>query len=139
MTKQVLDKIKAISIHAPHAYAICMGIKKAEYRNKATNRRGWILIHASQSKESDEYFQDYGIDVAIAKRGAIIGAACITDCILNRQGGYAYNISRPILFETVIEGVKGCQSIFWGHCDDPVKIKAFEKAIELIGVKLKTK
>ncbi|MBS3029756.1 MAG: hypothetical protein EZY12_21860 [Dolichospermum sp. DET69] len=29
-----------------------------------------------------------------------------------------------------IEGVKGCQSVFWGHCDDPDKIKAFEAAIE---------
>jgi hypothetical protein len=75
MTQSYPETLKAISIHAPHAYAICMGIKQAEYRTQPTNRRGWILIHASQSKDSDHCFADYGISKDTIKRGAIIGAS----------------------------------------------------------------
>jgi hypothetical protein len=139
MTNQVLDKIKAISIHAPHALAICMGIKPYEYRNSATKRRGWVLIHSSSSKASDSCFKDYGINPKIAKRGAIIGAAFITDCTPDSQGGYGYRMTRAILFNAPVEGVKGCQSVFWGHCKDPQKIKAFGDAVEQIGITLKTR
>ncbi|MBD2142946.1 hypothetical protein H6F39_16635 [Anabaena sp. FACHB-1250] len=136
MTNQVIDKIKAISIHAPHAYAICLGKKPFEYRNSPTKRRGWILIHSSGSKASDSCFPEYGIDKKIAVRQAIIGASFITDCSPDSQGGYAYRMTRSMLFKTPIEGVKGCQAIFWGHCKDPQKIKAFEQAIEQIGLAL---
>lgn len=139
MTKQVIDKIKAISCHAPHAYAICLGIKPYEYRNSPTKRRGWVLIHSSSSKASDSCFPEYGIDPKIAKRQALIGAAFITDCSPDYQGGYAYRMTRVMLFDKPIEGVKGCQSVFWGHSNDPQKIKAFEQAIEQIGVKLKVR
>lgn len=46
MTQSYPEFLKAISIHTPHAYTICMGIKEAEYRSQPTLRRGWILIHA---------------------------------------------------------------------------------------------
>lgn len=85
MTKQVIDKIKAISIHAPHAYAICMGKKPYEYRNRPTKKRGWVLIHASLSKASDFCFEEYNIDPKIACRQAIIGASYITDCITDEN------------------------------------------------------
>ncbi len=62
---QSYSEIKAISIHAPHAYA--KGIKGAEYRSRPTKQRGWILIHSSQSKASDQYFTDYGTDKATFK------------------------------------------------------------------------
>jgi hypothetical protein len=137
--KSVIDKIKAISIHAPHAYAICMGKKPYEYRNSPTEKRGWVLIHSSSSKASDSFFEDYGIDLKIAKRGAIIGASFITDCSPDYQGGYAYRMTRSMLFPTPIVGVKGCQSIFWGHCKDPQKLKAFEQAIEQMGINLKVR
>lgn len=139
MTKQILDKIKAISIHAPHAYAICLGLKPYEYRNSPTKRRGWVLIHSSSSKASDEFFVNYGIDPKIAKRGAIIGASFISDCTSDIYGGYAYRMTRVMLFDKPIEGVKGCQSVFWGHSNDPQKIKAFEQAIEQIGISLKVR
>ncbi|NWF61914.1 MAG: hypothetical protein HXY43_22345 [Fischerella sp.] len=139
MTKQILDKIKAISIHAPHAYAICLGLKPFEYRNSPTKRRGWVLIHASQSKDSDYCFKEYKINPADIKRSAIIGAAYIADCIPDSQGGYAYRMTRAILFKTPIEKVKGCQAVFWGHCKDPHKIRAFEQAIEQIRINLKAR
>ena len=131
MTKTVIDRIKAISIHAPHAYAICLGKKPYEYRNSPTKVRGWVLIHSSSSKASDSFFDDYGIDKKIAHRGAIIGAAFITDCSSDSQG-YAYKMTRVMLFKETIQGVKGCQAIFWGHCSDPAKIKAFQQAIDQI-------
>lgn len=138
-TKQVIDKIKAISIHAPHAYAICLGKKPYEYRNSPTKTRGWVLIHSSSSKASDSFFNDYRIDKKIAVRGAIIGASFITDCSPDSQGGYVYRMTRSMLFSVPILGVKGCQSIFWGHCKDPQKIKAFEQALEQIGIDLKVR
>ena len=66
--------LKAISIHAPFAYAICLGLKTQEYRTQPTKRRGWVLVHASLSKASDEYFTTYNINPSTVKRGAIIGA-----------------------------------------------------------------
>jgi hypothetical protein len=33
-----------------------------------------------------------------------------------------------LFFDNPVEGVKGCQSIFWGDCNDPAKIAAFEQA-----------
>lgn len=139
MTSQVIDKIKAMSVHAPHAYAICMGKKPYEYRNSSTKRRGWILIHSSGSKASDSCFDDYGIDKKIAIRQAIIGAAFLSDCTADYQGGYAYKMDRIKLFKQPIAGVKGCQSVFWGHCDDPDKIKAFGAALEQMGIDLKVR
>jgi ASCH domain len=132
MTQSYPESLKAISIHAPHAYAICMGIKQAEYRSQPTDRRGWILIHASQSKDSDHCLADYGISKDTIKRGAIIGAAQITDCIWDTEFQcYAYHLSNPILFDQPIEGIKGCQAIFWG-AKQPKKQAAFATAWEII-------
>ncbi|MBO3459969.1 hypothetical protein G7B40_040290 [Aetokthonos hydrillicola Thurmond2011] len=135
------SNLRAISIHAPFAYAICLGLKDEEYRTQPTLIRGWILIHSSQSKASDQYFTDYGIDIAnalggtpeaIAKRGAIIGACKLTDCI-GSPGDYAYCLKSPILFDKPIEGIRGQQSIFWGISDKfPERLEAFKLAWGMI-------
>ncbi|AFY33479.1 hypothetical protein [Calothrix sp. PCC 7507] len=114
-------KLKAISIHAPFAYAICKGFKNEEYRTQPTNRRGWVLIHASQSKQSDDYFAEYGIDLTTVKRGAIVGAVKIINCV-GFPGNYAYQLANPINFSRPVEGVKGKQAIFWGPKTDAEKI-----------------
>jgi hypothetical protein len=127
-----LSDLRAISIHAPFAYAICLGLKDEEYRTQPTKIRGWILIHSSQSKASDEYFKDYGIDIAIAKRGAIIGACKLTDCIGSHRD-YAYCLESPILFDKPIEGIRGQQSIFWGISEkQPERLEAFKLAFGMI-------
>jgi hypothetical protein len=127
-----LTDLRAISIHAPFAYAICMGLKDEEYRTQPTKIRGWILIHSSKSKDSDQYFTDYGIDGVIAKRGAIIGACQLADCVGN-PGDYAYCLKHPILFPQALESVRGQQSIFWGITEKrPERLKAFELAWEMI-------
>lgn len=128
----VSPDLRAISIHAPHAYAICMSIKQYEYRTQPTLIRGWILIHASQSKASDDWLSEYGIDTSIMKRGAIIGAAQIIDCTWDAEFEcYAYQLESPILFDRAIEGVKGCQTIFWG-ANNPDRKAAFAAAWKLI-------
>ena len=132
MTQSYPESLKAISIHAPHAYAICMDIKPYEYRSQPTDRRGWVLIHASQSKDSDHCLADYGISKDTIKRGAIIGAALLTDCTWDAEYGcYAYHLSQPILFDQPIEGIKGCQAIFWG-AKQPNKQAAFAIAWGMI-------
>jgi len=126
------QNLKAISIHAPHAYAICMGIKQYEYRSQPTDRRGWILIHASLSKASDSWLADYGIEASTMKRGAIIGAAKIVGCTWDYEFEcYAYHLESAILFDQAIEGIKGCQAIFWG-ANNPARLAAFATAWELI-------
>lgn len=130
--------LRAISIHAPHAYAICIGVKKEEYRTKSTHYRGWALIHSSGSKASDDYFQDYFIDpVAIGiKRYAIIGAAEIYDC-LGQPGDYRYLLRNAISFKP-IEGIKGQQSIFWGKSDKyPERTEAFNNAWAMLQARLR--
>lgn len=124
--------LKAISIHAPHAYAICLGLKPEEYRTRSTGIRGWVLIHASQSQASDSFFQDYGIDIRQIKiaRGAIIGAAYIEYCE-GCSGDYAYGISQYKLFEKPLTGISGKQAIFWGAKSDR-EIQAFQEAWSLI-------
>jgi len=124
--------LRAISIHAPFAYAICMGLKDEEYRTQSTKIRGWILIHASLSKASDIHIADYGIEPSTIKRGAIIGACELTDCI-GKPGDYAYCLESPILFEQPFEGIKGQQSIFWGISDkSPERFEAFRRAWSII-------
>ncbi|MBW4478617.1 MAG: hypothetical protein KME54_17595 [Tolypothrix brevis GSE-NOS-MK-07-07A] len=124
--------LRAISIHAPFAYAICLGLKDEEYRTQPTKIRGWVLIHSSKNKASDEYFTDYGIDSATAKRGAIIGACKLIDCI-GISGDYAYCLERPLLFPQALEGVRGQQSIFWGVSKSaPERDYAFKLAWEMI-------
>jgi hypothetical protein len=129
--------LRAISIHAPHAYAICIGVKKQEYRTKSTNYRGWALIHASGSKASDDCFKDYFIDPKAigVKRYAIIGAVEIYDCI-GSLGDYAYCLRSPIAFPKPLEGIKGQQSIFWG-ATTPERVKAFAEAWMILQSRLK--
>jgi hypothetical protein len=128
----VIGKMRAISIHAPHAYAICLAIKPYEYRNSPTKIRGWVLIHSSSSKASDSFFREYELEDIkhLVSRQALIGAGFISDCQRMEEGGFAYLFSEVLLFDSPVEGVKGCQSIFWGDCNDPAKIKAFEQARE---------
>jgi hypothetical protein len=128
--KKAPSNLKAMSCHAPFAYAICMGLKDEEYRTIPTNIRGWILIHASLAKTSDTYFQDYDIDPKKVERGAIIGAALIEDC-LGEPGDWAYMISDYRLFDKPLKGIQGKQIIFWGAKTDFEK-QAFDKAWSMI-------
>lgn len=79
--------MRALSIRQPHAEAILRGVKKIEYRSKATKIRGRIYIYASLGRypEDDEaeMMKNYGIkDVSCddLPRGVLIGTVELFDC-----------------------------------------------------------
>ena len=73
--------MKVITLKQPWASLVAYGYKKYEFRSWKTNYRGKILIHAGMSLEKDmlERFKDYNLECS---KGAIIGEALLTDCIL---------------------------------------------------------
>ena len=73
--------MKALTIKEPWASLIINEYKKYEFRSWKTNYRGKILIHAGMNIEKDmlSRFQEYNLNYY---KGAIIGEATITDCIL---------------------------------------------------------
>lgn len=73
--------MKVLTIKEPWASLIINGYKKYEFRSWKTKYRGKILIHAGMTLEKEEYkkFKEYNIECS---KGAIIGEAEITDCIL---------------------------------------------------------
>ena len=73
--------VKVITIKEPWASLIIHGYKKYEFRSWKTNYRGKILIHAGMSleKEYADKFKDYNLKYT---KGAIIGEANLSDCIL---------------------------------------------------------
>lgn len=127
--KKAPSNLRAISIHAPYAYAICMGLKDEEYRSQATNIRGWVLIHSSLSQASDSDLKTYELDPRKIARGAIIGAAFIKDCIGSNRD-YAYLISEYRLFEKPLK-ISGKQAIFW-KAKDAKEQQIFDKAWSMI-------
>lgn len=73
--------MKVLTIKEPWASLIINGYKKYEFRSWKTKYRGKILIHAGMSLEKDaaKRFCEYNLEYY---KGAIIGEATITDCIL---------------------------------------------------------
>ena len=70
--------MKALTIHAPWAWAIVAGHKRVDNRTWSTSYRGTLAIHAGASRASDaaalKLFKRLGIDApAEFTRGAIIG------------------------------------------------------------------
>ena len=73
--------MKVLTVKEPWASLIINGYKKYEFRSWKTKYRGKILIHAGMSLEKDaaKRFSEYNLEYY---KGAIIGEATITDCIL---------------------------------------------------------
>ena len=125
------ETLRAMSIHFPFAWAIVHGKKDFEYRTKATKYRGIFLIHASSSKDSDEFMAHYDIPQDQIVRKAIIGAAELVDCVEDDKGdGYYYELINPITFEKPIP-VADQQSIFW-PASTPERDRAFKQAWKLV-------
>lgn len=72
--------MKALTVKQPWASLIVNNYKTYEFRSWKTNYRGKILIHAGLSIEKNILNKiNYNLDYI---KGAIIGEADITDCIL---------------------------------------------------------
>jgi hypothetical protein len=127
--------LRAMTCHAPYAYALALGLKVEEYRYRATNYRGWLLFHSGVSTASDSAFQYLDITPEEAKRGFIIGAGYLNDC---QQSGnyYAYQIVTPLLFQNPLR-IRGKQQILWSPSDDN-ESKIFDSAWRIIQTMIHT-
>jgi hypothetical protein len=79
--------VRALTIHAPWAWAILAGHKPIESRRWGYNHRGPLAIHAGLSKRSDvvarELFDRLSIDAPVdwaPYRGRLLGAVRLVDC-----------------------------------------------------------
>ena len=76
--------MKVLTVKQPWASLIIEKYKEYEFRSWKTNYRGKILIHAGLSLEKDmlNRFKKYNLNYI---KGAIIGEAELSDCILVDQ------------------------------------------------------
>ncbi|MBD2457296.1 hypothetical protein H6G80_24870 [Nostoc sp. FACHB-87] len=118
------ESLKCLTTHAPFAYAIVMGKEDMEIRRKNTNHRGWTLIQAGLSMDSDEAFKEYNISPNV-QRGCIIGAAELVDCRYS-EPCYVYTFINPTFFKNFIP-IKGKQCPLWG-ASSSVEKAAFTQA-----------
>ena len=93
--------VRALSVRQPHAEAIIRGVKKIEYRTRATRIRERIYIYASLGRYSPgveaEWMSKYGItDVRCEDlpRGVIIGTIELNDCTGSGRD-YHWHMSNP--------------------------------------------
>ena len=125
------ESLRAMSMHFPYAWGIVNGVKDFEFRTRATKYRGFVLIHASGSKDSDELIMEHSIPQDQIARRAIIGAAELINCIKDPdEGGFYYEMFNPIAFEKPIPA-SGQQSIFW-PASTSERDQAFKAAWKLI-------
>ncbi|MHC5770754.1 MAG: ASCH domain-containing protein [Nostoc sp.] len=107
--------LRAMTCHAPFAYALALGEKPEEYRYRATNYRGWVFFHSGLSKASDFAFEYLNMEAKDAERGAIIGAGYLNSC--SKSGNcFAYEFINPVLFEKALK-IRGKQQILWLPAD----------------------
>lgn len=74
----------ALTILQPYAELIARGAKWIENRTWATNYRGWLAIHAGQSRRLlrvENGRDEYGLDPERLDFGAIVAAATLLDCV----------------------------------------------------------
>lgn len=77
----------ALSLKQPWAALVVHGIKTIEVRAWSTPRRGLILIHASQTADDRDLAWSRvpaAIQSDAERRGGILGAVSLTDCIAYR-------------------------------------------------------
>jgi hypothetical protein len=122
--------VKALSIRQPWAWAILHSTKRVENRDWPTQFRGRVLLHASKGCTRDEYDEAAwaiggGINgvppLADLPRGAIVGAATITDCVSESSspwfcGPYAFVLADVVALPEPIP-CKGALG-FWDVSED---------------------
>ena len=127
--------MKALSVKAPWAELLCLGIKTVENRRWRTNYRGKILIHVPikydtpRKPEGLLNFIQWGEIPANTRMNitqkqmptsCIIGEVEIVDCIKGyksiwrMEGQWQWILKNPVLYRTKIEDVKGSLSL-WNY------------------------
>lgn len=94
--------MKAISIRQPFVERILTGAKVREYRSRACNIRGRVLLHASmtvdhaecqQLIEDGSFAPDYEFWI-----GAILGSVEVVGCEPDPENGFAWLLANAIRF-----------------------------------------
>jgi|694.fasta_scaffold105043_4 hypothetical protein len=124
--RQHPEWLRAMTLHFPWAYLICIGEKEEEFRSRTVSYRGFFLVHAGLSKESDYVIQEAGIPRDRIVRGAIIGAVELFNSFRDSEGA-VHQLGVPFLFDEPIGPVSGQQAQLWG-AKTPQAIDAFNKA-----------
>lgn len=122
------DRMKALSIWQPWAWAIIHAHKNVENRGWRTNYRGPLLIHASRRKpslfdmEALDFIYAGGPDPNTLPLGGIVGQVDLVDCVRNHSSPWAapgqwhWVLARPRPLP--FRAVRGAQGLFEVHLDE---------------------
>jgi len=89
-----MEKMPALSIRQPYAELILRGLKRVEYRTRATKRRSRIYIYASSKQGDSGAFDEIGLRAGELPTGVLIGTVEIVACI-GAPGDYEWHLSAP--------------------------------------------
>lgn len=121
--------VRAMTTHAPFAYALALGEKKQEFRYRETKYRGWLFFHSGLSTASDYAFEYLDMSPEQAFRGGIVGAGYLNHC--SKSGNcYAYQMINPVLFENPLK-IRGKQPILWQATNEK-EVKIFALAWQIL-------
>jgi hypothetical protein len=112
--------MKALSIHQPWAWLICMGYKNVENRSWRLVNPRRIYVHAGKSRVhmddttiswvverlGEQQRKTFAVALPNLQFGAIIGEADITECVTGNKspwftpGLYGLVLANPVLYDT---------------------------------------
>lgn len=105
------QKLRAITVHQPWAWAIVMGYKDVENRRSRTESRGPLLIHAALKMDPAgfQFLWELGLHRKLPDElavGALIGEVNLTDC----RYGYESEWARPGHWQWILTSPKEFRS-----------------------------
>jgi hypothetical protein len=83
-----------LSIRQPYVEEILRGLKRVEYRTRATNIRGRVLIYASLQPGNPSRFAKLKVEPGGLPTGVVVGSVEITDCT-GTPGDYQWHLAKP--------------------------------------------
>ncbi len=87
---------RAISIQQPFIEEILRGIKKYEYRSRATKIRGRVYLYASLKVREDGNWRRLRMGPDDVPKGFIVGSVEIVDCVyFPDKECYGYKLAKP--------------------------------------------
>jgi hypothetical protein len=127
--------VRAMTCHAPFAYALALRLKPQEFRYRSTNYRGWVFFHSGLSTASDYAFEYLDMSPEQAFRGGIIGAGYLNSC--SKSGNcYAYEFINSVVFESALK-IRGKQQILWLPADSN-EVAVFKSAWQILRTMIHT-
>lgn len=117
-----MQELRALTVRQPWAWALVMGYKDVENRNRPTRYRGTLLIHAGLQLDPDGFVAIWELGLLrkmpdSLPRGGLIGTVSVVDCIKNADsewtvpGKWQWILSRPTQFRGLLE-CRGGQGLF---------------------------